>query len=406
MSTKKIKEQLLELLDDYRDFNSGPITVQPIPTAVEFAKQVSKGYPCLYQAYTKTKDDHGNIHVTVDPSLLEYPAFTWTKQDLTNSIDEEVEVAVTPTGRADDLHHVDGQDESIFLAPASINMTIQGLLDKLTPPSIQPPSAAHHTQANSTSNPIYYLQSQNSNLTTTPLRRLLKHIPPTLPFADSVLSPQPEATNIWIGTHQSTTSLHRDPYENLYLVLKGCKTFTLYPPVDELTLPIMHVRTGKHVYDPVSSSFSVALDEADPDPDEDKGDPGEAESKSPPRIPWVSIDPSLPREELIARHSMYAFSSPRTFEVSEGQVLYLPSGWYHHVVQRCGVWNGVVGEEADGDAEVAPCIAINYWYDMEYEGEKYVMRQLIGRLAGMLEEEEKEGMCRGKRERYHWGTTS
>lgn len=371
MGSKVIKEQLLTLLDDYRDFNSGPIAVQPIPTAVEFAKQVSKGYPCLYQAYTKTKDENSKTHVAVDPSLLDYPAFKWTKQDLFNLIDEEVEVAATPTGRADDLHHVEGQDEAVFLAPATVNMTIQELFAKLVSPTRTDPSpSSFQTQSspNPSTSPVYYLQSQNSNLTSTPLRRLYKHIPPTLPFADSVLSDQPEATNIWIGTHHSTTSLHRDPYENLYLVLKGTKVFTLYPPVDEITLPTALVRTGKYVFDPTNGAFSVTLDEADT-----------AGSEEPPRIPWISVDPSVPREELVVKYPMYAHSSPRTVEVTEGQVLYLPSGWYHHVVQRCGVW--------DEDSSEAPCIAVNYWYDMEYEGEKYVMRQLIGRLKGMLEEE-------------------
>lgn len=371
MVNEELKKELITLIEDYRDFNSGLILVQPIPSAVEFAKQVSKGYPCVYQAYSKIRDQQGNHITKVDPALLVYPAFSWIKQDLLNLIDEEVEVAVTPTGRADDIHHVDGQDQPVFLAPATINMTIQDLLEKFdsttTPPTAQP-------QINTSSGtPICYLQSQNSNLTTTPsLHRVLKHIPPTLPFATPILS-DPEATNLWIGDHNSTTSTHRDPYENLYLVLKGSKTFTLYPPVDELTLPTQLVRTGRYVYDTSTNTFTTVLDEAN------------TSSDPLPRIPWVTVDPLSPREEVISNHEMYAYSSPRTVTVNEGQILYLPSGWYHHVQQKCGTW--------EENGSVAPCIAVNWWFDVEYEGEKYVMRQLLGRLKGLLgeaEEEEKE----------------
>lgn len=368
MPQRNLKEQLTTLIEDYRDLNSGPIPVQPIPTAVEFAKQVSKGYPSIYEAYRKTKGDDDDCHITTDQSLLEWPAFKWTRQDLLNLIDEKIEVAVTPNGRADDVHYVDGETEPVFLAPATIEMTIEELLDKVSPSE---PSQSSQKETNNTHiSPVYYLQSQNSNLTTTPLARIVKHIPQNFPFAEPVL-PTPEAINIWIGDQRSITSTHRDPYENLYLVLKGSKTFTLYPPIDEITLPTRLVQTGTYIYDTSTNTFSTTLDESK--------DP----SQPPPRIPWVVANPLLPRDLIIAQHALYALATPRTITVREGQILYLPSGWYHHVQQECGTWAE--------DGGLAPCIAVNYWYDMEYEGEKYVMRQLIGRLkAQMLEEEERD----------------
>lgn len=45
-----------------------------------------------------------------------------------------------------------------------------------------------------------------------------------------------EAVNLWIGTSKSTTSFHHDPYENIYHVLSGSKTFTLLSPIDGLSL--------------------------------------------------------------------------------------------------------------------------------------------------------------------------
>ncbi|KAK5940547.1 hypothetical protein PMZ80_006963 [Knufia obscura] len=345
MSSEALKKHLLTLLQDYRDFNSAPIKTQPIPTAIEFCKQVSKGYPCIYRAYDKTS---GEV-IWTDPSLLESPAFTWTKQDLLKLVEDKVEVAVTPNGRADDLHHIEGKDEVVFLSPATLEMTITELFDKLVAHDESMTDTTH-----AESRPVYYLQSQNSNLTTTSLSPILRHVPQNFSFAQPVLA-DPEATNIWIGDERSVTSTHRDPYENLYLVLKGSKTFTLFPPVDEITLPTQHVLTGNYTFDSDTNTFSTTVNEDQP------------------RIPWVSADPLLPRDELIKQYPLYEHASPRTVTVREGEILYLPSGWYHHVQQECGIWSE--------DGTRAPCIAVNYWFDMEYEGEKYVMRQLLGRLV-------------------------
>lgn len=382
MPPSKLKEQLLALIDDYRDFNSAPIEVRPIPTAIEFATQVSKGYPCIYQAYTKTRDVTGKSHIKTDPALLQYPAFTWTRRDLSNLIREKIEVAVTPNGRADDLQYIDGQEEPVFLAPATIEMTIDELLDKLCAPPRPSQSEAIGPPPRPRADPVYYLQSQNSNLTTPPFSRIVKHVPESFPFATPVLS-APEAINLWIGDDRSVTSTHRDPYENLYLVLKGTKTFTLYPPVDELTLPTRFVRTGSYTFDRATDAFSTVLDDDDAS-----------------KIPWVTIDPQHPRANVVAQHPLYARSSPRTVAVREGQLLYLPAGWFHHVRQECGAWNGDGdgdrGEDGNGhDDDRAPCVAVNYWYDMEYEGEKYVMRQLLTRLKALMQEEEGEGAGTG-----------
>lgn len=354
-----IRRQLETLLADYADFNSTTVSVQALPTALQFAKQVSKGYPGVYRAYSKSQNKTGQIQTWVDPNMIESAAFNWTKYDLQQLVDEKIEVAVTPNGRADDLHIIDSQHEPVFLSPGAVDMTINEFLEKLN-------TANNGEVDQGSSSSVHYLQSQNSNLTTTALRPVLKHVPSNFPFAEGVL-PEPEAINIWIGDERSVTSTHRDPYENLYLVLKGSKTFTLFPPVDEIVLPTQFVRTGRYVLDEQTGIFSTVLDEAESDGDD------------PPRIPWIAVDPLGSREKIIARYPMYASASPRTVTVEEGEILYLPSGWYHHVQQQCGEW--------DEDGSRAPCIAVNYWYDMEYEGEKYIMRQLVGRLAALLKAE-------------------
>lgn len=57
--------------------------------------------------------------------------------------------------------------------------------------------------------------------------------------------------------------------------------------------------------------------------------------------PWLLNDPMQPD---LTRFPLYAQTHPLTVEVHAGDVLYLPSLWYHHVAQ-------------EGD----PCIAVNTW---------------------------------------------
>lgn len=84
---------------------------------------------------------------------------------------------------------------------------------------------------------------------------------------------EPDAVNLWIGTSKSTTTLHKgnvsrlvsfnlpffgqrrvvadetgrvrplDPYDNLYQVLSGSKTFTLLSPIEGFLLDREHSRS-------------------------------------------------------------------------------------------------------------------------------------------------------------------
>ena len=335
-----IDTYLADLIEDYHSINPGQPSLLPYPTAVDFCKQVSKGLPCVY---------------ALPPGRRFCSAQSWTRSILVNSIKETVEVALTPNGRADSLQKIALEDKPVFLQPATLLMTLSQLFDKLDEPQ---------------ETPVYYLQSQNGNLNSdTPLTALLEDLPKNIPFAEEVLG-APEAINIWIGTSASVTSTHRDPYENLYFVLKGSKTFTLYAPVDEIALCAEHVRTGQYVYSAEKKEFTTALDEPVT------------------TIPWIPIDPLLPYHQLISKYPMYKYAQPQRVAVSEGQILYLPAGWFHHVEQECGIWD---------DGSVAPCIAVNYWYDQDYEGEKYVMRQHIGRLVAQTQVQDKVVGSTGER---------
>jgi jumonji domain-containing protein 7 len=55
-------------------------------------------------------------------------------------------------------------------------------------------------------------------------------VPAEIEFASEAFDAKPDAINIWIGGSKSISSLHRDPYENIYTVIRGKKIFKLYPP--------------------------------------------------------------------------------------------------------------------------------------------------------------------------------
>ncbi len=52
---------------------------------------------------------------------------------------------------------------------------------------------------------------------------------------------------------------------------------------------------------------------------------------------------------LLAIRLHWSLHLSRALQVHAGEMLYLPSLWFHHVQQTHG------------------CIAVNYWYDMEYD---------------------------------------
>jgi peptidyl-lysine (3S)-dioxygenase / protease len=121
-------------------------------------------------------------------------------------------------------------------------------------------------------------------------------------------------------------------------------------------MPTIMVSTGRYSYDESNDqpNFNVETDEG-----------GE-------QISWVTLDPLCDRGSREAALHTDLLEKVHQVTVKEGQILYLPSGWYHHVTQQCGTWD---------DGSPAPCIAVNYWYDMDYEGERYVSRQFVSRMV-------------------------
>lgn len=79
--------------------------------------------------------------------------------------------------------------------------------------------------------------------------------------------------------------------------------------------------------------------------------------------PWCQLNPK----------SLFRNAKPIIVDVSAGETLYLPSLWYHSVLQ--------VDEKMDG---FSGTIAVNWWYDMDYTPFSVAI-ETVKRLGRILE---------------------
>lgn len=333
MDKTKSAKALRTLLESYASLNHPPTSIEYLnspPTPLEFHQIISRNRP-----------------VIIRNAMTDWPAYTtnkWTPSYLSSKMGEmEVMVAETPKGNADSIVTHEGAE--YFVKPHTTPHPFITFLSLLQ-------SATTHPSPST----VLYAQSQDSNLTSEYLP-LSQDIPPTIPWASISLSQQlPDAINIWIGNHHSVSSLHKDPYQNLYGVILGTKVFYLVSPIGVAGVRERRVRSGTYVKrgnvfdivpDPVSSLNQ-------------EGEGGEGEEDGMITWPSISLDEyfSLPESERstpvedISDTDPWKWtklSTPIKVEVKAGEMLYLPALWYHQVAQR-----------ADEDEGV--CVAVNYWY--------------------------------------------
>ena len=136
--------------------------------------------------------------------------------------------------------------------------------------------------------------------------------------------------------------MHKDPYENIYCVVRGYKDIILQPPTDLPWIPYKHLTSA--TYKETEDGDWVSL----PCPDI-------------PDVDWVAIDPVCPDTQT---YPHYRHSRQYRVRLCPGDCLYLPSLWFHHLTQSQG------------------CIAVNYWYDMEFDV-KYNLFNLLNKLKGI-----------------------
>ncbi|KAH8999275.1 cupin-like domain-containing protein [Lactarius akahatsu] len=272
----------------------------------------------------------------------------WSNKYLADTMgDRLLSVAVTPNGYADAVT-LSSDGKRYFVEPYYEKMTMRSLLSKLAP---------------STSNveDVCYLQSQNGNLfpgsyftsgdmeSDCELINLRDDVPAEIPWCSEALGRSPDAVNLWIGNNRSVTSIHSDPYENIYHVARGCKTFLLVPPTEGWCLK---ERMFPHATYQRATENSPLLLKPSP--------------STTPAVRWSSIQhPERPG-------SLSEMTHPLIIDVNAGETLYLPAGWWHHVRQT------------------GLSIALNWWYDIEPRGSAWVWLRLLRGVAIVAADEEVE----------------
>ncbi|KAH9470359.1 hypothetical protein Pst134EA_007623 [Puccinia striiformis f. sp. tritici] len=350
------EESLQKLVSEYQELNDSAIDeiTHRLPTALELSRSIASNRPLVIRSYAGLQ---------VAPSSAEdgqyhrlQPSEEWTDSKLIQKLgDKLITVARTPYGNADSI--VDGK---YFVEPAYEKVTMADFLAELraTEGSMsQDPLANTSTTDNAQSagprGDVVYLQSQDGNLSKE-LLPLLPDVGTDVPIASQALGTnQPDAVNLWIGDDRSVTSLHNDPYENFYLIIEGSKTFTLFPPVENYCMHEGNYISSKYHWDELQQKWMIVPKQ----PDKEQ------------TVPWIPVDPLKPD---YTNYPRFRFARPMSVTLHQGDLLYLPSLWYHHVQAHKTTPNSLI-------------IACNWWYDMNYEGAHYALFSYLRRQVLALD---------------------
>ena len=187
-----------------------------------------------------------------------------------------------------------------------------------------------------------------------------------LEWARDAFGSAPDAVNVWCGVSDAVTSFHRDHYENVYVVLRGSKTFTLLPPCDAWRMAPLEVPAARFEYDAVSDHV---IDDAANVSDSTACSSERKEKKRVCRVvvetPVTNVSwPSATPESLRRDGGPPAF----VVTVNAGETLYLPAMWYHHVEQNeAPSRERVFDAQEDDDDSDEYTIAVNFWHDMRFD---------------------------------------
>lgn len=277
----------------------------------------------------------------------------------TNLSERLVKVTVTPNGRADALFDqnqlIESGDqnekiEPIFILPEERIIPFDTFLVHLKEQSKFVKSKSnkkllHKSNKFYNKTNYYYIQTQNDNLR--------KDFPDILELlgdldiGDICFGEDAEAINLWMGTDGSSSSLHRDYYENLYIVVEGTKEFTLYPPfmqpyVYEKQYPVGEWKeTSKQEWEIINKETTNV---------------------------WCSVTPEMPFDQ--SKFPWFDKVIPFKIKLHPGDLLYLPNMWYHQVSQSTTSSSDYV-------------IAVNYWFSMVF-GSTYHYNQMIENISELL----------------------
>jgi jumonji domain-containing protein 7 len=283
-----------------------------------------------------------------------------------------VTVALTPDGLADAV--VDGY----FALPLYRKMYYQEFLRMLSAQrgshaKIEGGFGHHHASS------VVYLQKQNDSLRSE-FAPLLEDIG-NISWADTSFgSSKLDAINFWEGSFPTKTSWHRDPYENVYVVLKGQKKVRLLPPTDAHRMKIRQYRQAKWSLNGESMEFK--LEEQDGMED----------------VRWSSLAPCACSEDVDVGASYGEIKTrgnsmcdscshlrehpPKEVILNPGDCLYIPAFYYHELshprVRVSHPANALSAVEDKNGYEST--ISVNFWYDTSF-GVGYPTMLAVDELA-------------------------
>ncbi|KAJ9556336.1 hypothetical protein OSB04_010950 [Centaurea solstitialis] len=259
------------------------------------------------------------------PATALWSSTSYLRQTLSNST---VSLHLTPTGHADSIATHPTSPNSLCFASAHVQQTpFSAAIDAIQSSSIDSDGGF-----------VAYLQQQNDCFRGE-YGALAGDCDSDVGWATEAIGSLPEAVNLWIGNGLSETSFHKDHYENLYAVVTGEKHFVLLPPTDVHRMYIRGYPAATYTYSQETGEFKLELE-------------------NPVRhVPWCSVNPYPSpenKEKEMSEFPLY-HNGPKPFEVTvkAGEILYLPSMWFHHVRQTPDP-RGLT-------------IAVNYWYDMQFD---------------------------------------
>ncbi|KAF2156560.1 Clavaminate synthase-like protein [Myriangium duriaei CBS 260.36] len=329
----KVTQALESLLENYHELNPAHIDeLHEEPTPLQFMRYVARNRPFVIRGGAK-----------------DWKAFkSWDAKYLLEAMgDSPVNVAITPNGLADAvLDTPDG--EKIFVEPFEHDEPFATVFNYITARG-----------RGEITGPVKYCQTQNDNLRGE-YDRLFSDVPQSIAFAHVALEKDPDAVNFWLGDEASITALHKDNYENIYAQIRGRKHFILMPPV---ITPCTHEQSLPYAkYEKVDGSNT-------PDPPY-----GLLPTVQQP-VQHVPVPTWDPLHDLEPPNALGKHVKPLRVDLNEGDMMYLPAMWYHHVRQS-------------GGKEGFSC-SVNYWYDMDFAGQFWSTNSLVRDLSLLSAQKER-----------------
>ncbi|CAI6332250.1 unnamed protein product [Periconia digitata] len=352
----KVDDAVRDLITSYHSFNSTTIDeLSEEPSALEFMRYVSRNRPFVVRKGAENWKARQKWNAAYLSGVLK---------------DQSVNVAITPYGNADSVIELPDPSQDpktknmIFVKPYETMLPFTTVMEQIQEQELASLAPSAHSNAAPVTR---YLQTQNDNLRNE-YTTIFSDVPESVPFARIALAQDPDAINFWLGNSHSTTALHKDNYENVYVQILGKKHFVLLPHVEAACVGEKSVLAATYEIRKIHGNGTISGD----DSVVRSGDMTAVIDDPVEYVPFATWDPDQP-ERNTTPYSQY--SQPLRVTLNEGDMLYLPALWYHKVSQSC--------------SEEGICCAVNYWYDLDFSGGFWSTANFV-RGVGLLTMNERE----------------